>query len=71
MTPNGNVKIPTKVLLSILIISFTWAHFHSFKFYQEDIVQRNNSHSYGIVLVRGDVYPLFNYPYLRLIPMVL
>jgi len=53
MTPNGNVKIPTKVLLSILTISFTWAHFHPLlKFYQEDIVQRSNSHSYGIVLVR-------------------
>jgi hypothetical protein len=46
------------------------SHFY-LKFYQEDIVQRNNSRSYGIVLVCSYFYSLSNRHSLQLILLVL
>ena len=66
MTPNGKVKIPTKVPLPALQ-THSLVLLYLRKFYQEDIVQRNNSRSYGIVLVCH----CFSSPYPWLIIMVL
>ena len=65
MTPNGTVKIPTKVPLPTQHNSLTRLT-SLFQFYQEDIVQRSNSRSYGIVLVRN----CLSSPYPWLIVMV-
>jgi hypothetical protein len=44
----------------LLQLLFTVLLLSPLKFYQEDIVQRNNSRSYGIVLVRNRVSSPFN-----------